>query len=140
MNSWTNQAQNNMVVGQTQFTPYPNVWNNYTQTRLPVYHAEPIHGINAAWQFPMGPNSEIYLPDAEEDIIWWIRTDTNNNKTVQAFDVKPHEEPKPIDMSSLEARLAAVEEWINGKSNKSNAKRNTTTTTNTTTATTEPIN
>jgi len=46
----------------------------------------------AAWQYLMGPNSEIYLPDAEKDIIWWIRTDNNNNRTVLAFDVKPHEE------------------------------------------------
>jgi hypothetical protein len=30
----------------------------------------------------MGPNSEIYLPDADQDIIWWIRTDMNNNRTV----------------------------------------------------------
>lgn len=129
MNSWMNQTQNNTTVGQAQFTPYPNMWSTYNQPRTPIYHAEPIHGVNAAWQFPMGPNSEIYLPDADEDIIWWIRTDANGSRTVQAFDVKPHEEPKPIDTSSLEARLTAVEEWINGKQNKSNAKRSATTTT-----------
>jgi len=77
----------------------------------------------------MGPNSEIYLPDADQDIIWWIRTDTNGNKSVQAFDVKLHEEPKQVDTNDLAARLAAVEEWINGKSNKSNAKRSANATT-----------
>jgi hypothetical protein len=41
------------------------------------------------------------------------------------FDVKPHEEPKQADMNEILARLGAVEEWINGKSNKSNAKRAT---------------
>ena len=115
------------MMGQASFTPYPqqNIWGNYTtQPRLPVYHAEPIHGEMAAWQFLMGPNSEIYLPDADEDIIWWIRTDTNGNRNVIPFDVTPHEKKPQVDMNDLAARLAAVEEWINGKSNKSNAKRN----------------
>jgi len=72
----------------------------------------------------MGPNSEIYLPDAEQDIIWWIRTDIQGNKNVQGFDVTIHKNPKPVNMDEILARLGAVEEWINGKSNKSNTKRN----------------
>jgi len=91
--------------------------------RLPIYKAEPIHGKNAAWQFPMGPNSDIWLPDADEDLIWWIRTDQMGNRTVQPFDVKPHQKQPAVDTNDLAARLAAVEEWINAKSNKSNAKR-----------------
>ena len=129
MNSWMNQTQNNTTVGQAQFTPYPNMWSTYNQPRTPIYHAEPIHGVNAAWQFPMGPNSEIYLPDADEDIIWWIRTDQNGNKNVMGFNVTPLKKKEPIDTEDLAARLAAVEEWINGKQNKSNAKRSATTTT-----------
>ena len=130
MNSWMNQNQNqnNMVMGQTQFTPYQNMWGGYQTQRLPIYHAEPIHGENAAWQFPMGPNSEIYLPDADEDVIWWIRTDANGNRNVLCFDAILREKKQPVDTNDLAARLAAVEEWINGKQNKSNAKRNTTTT------------
>ena len=82
MNTW-NQNNNNMM-GQAQFNPYMTPsWNQYTTQKLPTYHAEPIHGEMAAWQFPMAPNSEIYLPDANEDIIWWIRTDTQGNKTVE---------------------------------------------------------
>lgn len=112
MNTWSqNQNQNNIG-----FNPYS--WN-----RNPIYRADPIHGENAAWQFPIGPNSEIYLPDADEDIIWWIRTDMNGSRTVQAFDVKPHEKPDPVNMQDLMERLTAVEDWINGKQNKSNAKR-----------------
>ena len=124
MNSWTQpqQTYTNNIVGQAQFSPYIGYnWN--VQPKAPVYHAEPIHGANAAWQFPMAPGSEIYLPDADEDIIWWIRTDQNGIRTVQPFDVVLHEEPKPVDTQDLAARLAAVEEWINGKQNKSNAKR-----------------
>lgn len=128
MNSWNQpQQQNNMVMGQAQFNPY---WNSQFPTttgiRGPVYKAEPIHGENAAWAFPIG-GGDIWLPDADRDLIWWIRVDQNGNKQVLPFDVKPHEEPAPIDMNSVLARLDAVEEWINGKSNKSNAKRSATT-------------
>lgn len=140
MNSW-NQPMNNNMMGGASFNAYNNTWNPYANVQprvfnapAPVYHAEPIQGSNAAWQFPMGPNSEIYLPDANEDIIWWIRTDGNGNRNVQAFDIKLHQEPAPVDTNDLAARLAAVEEWINAKSNKSNAKRNAATT-----ATNEPI-
>lgn len=127
MNSWMqNQPQNNnMMMGQASFSPYVNNQPFTYSQRLPIYHAEPIHGENAAWQFPMGPNSEIYLPDADEDIMWWIRTDASGNKNVVALDVMPHKKQPQIDVNDLAARLAAVEEWINGKQNKSNAKRNT---------------
>lgn len=128
MNNFMNQSQpqSQMQMGNASFTPYqqPNMWGNYSQQqRLPIYQAPLMHGENAAWQFPMGPNSEIYLPDADEDIIWWIRTDQMGNRTVQPFDVKPHQKQPAVDTNDLAARLAAVEEWINAKSNKPNAKR-----------------
>lgn len=102
--------------------PYQGMWGNYQQPRMPIYHAEPIHGEMAAWQYLMGPNSEIYLPDAEKDIIWWIRTDNNNNRTVLAFDVKPHEEQSSVDLNEIINRLTILEEKVNAKSNKPNAK------------------
>lgn len=113
-------------MGGANFSPY--AWQTPQQQRLPVYSAQPIHGYNAAMQFLMAPNSEIYLPDAEQDIIWWIRTDNMGNHLVQGFDIKLHQEPAPVDTNDLAARLAAVEEWINAKSNKSNAKRSQPTT------------
>ena len=131
MNSWNQpqqQTNNNMVMGQAQFNPYwginqPNF--NTTGMRAPVYHAEPIHGENAAWAFPIG-GGDIWLPDADRDLIWWIKIDQNGNKQVLPFDLKPHEEAPPVDMNEILARLGAVEEWINGKQNKSNAKRSNT--------------
>lgn len=129
-NYFQTQNQQPLVNGGASFAPYNNPYfPMQQQQRLPVYTAAPIHGENAAWQFPMGANSEIYLPDADQDIIWWIRTDANGNKNVQGFDVKPHQTPVQVDTNDLAARLAAVEEWINAKSNKSNAKRSATTAT-----------
>lgn len=141
MSSWNQSQQNNMVMGQAQFNPYwgvtqPNFTGNYNASgmRAPVYHAEPIHGENAAWAFPIG-GGDIWLPDADRDLIWWIKIDQNGNKQVLPFDLKPHEEPKSVDMDEILARLGAVEEWINGKSSKSNAKRSTTVSANTATPT-----
>ena len=116
-------------MGQAQFNPYsswnfPNAQPRTFNQPLPVYHAEPIHGENAAWQFPMGPNSDIWLPDADTDIIWWIRTDANGNKNVIPFDVMLHEKKPQVDTNDLAERLAAVEEWINAKQNKPNARTN----------------
>lgn len=125
MNSWNqNQAQNNMTVGQAQFSPYWGMAQSTYGMRAPVYHAEPIHGEAAAWAFPIG-GGEIWLPDADKDLVWWIRIDQNGNKQVKPFDVLPHEEKPQVDTNELAERLAAVEEWINGKQNKSNAKRST---------------
>ena len=137
MNSWNqNQTQNNMTVGQAQFSPYWGMAQSTYGMRAPVYHAEPIHGEAAAWAFPIG-GGEIWLPDADKDLVWWIRIDQNGNKQVKSFDVLPHEEKPQVDTNELAERLAAVEEWINGKQNKSNAKRNTASATAIPTATTE---
>ena len=136
MSTWNNQNQNqnNMIMGQAQFTPYwgttqyPQTGNYNATGRGPFYKADPIHGENAAWAFPIG-GGEIYLPDADQDIIWWIKVDQNGNKQVIPFDVMPHKKAEPIDMENILSRLNALEERVNGKQNKSNAKRNTSTAT-----------
>lgn len=121
MNNYINPNQQ-LVTGGAQFNPY--MTTAWPQTnRLPVYAANPIHGKDAAWQFPMGPSSEIYLPDADQDLIWWIRTDNMGNRTVIPFDIMPHEEPTPISLEDIMARLDTLEDKINAKQNKSNAKR-----------------
>lgn len=124
MNSFVNQNQNQYQMGGINFNPYQQQWPMPQQNRLPSYKADPIQGEDAAWQFAMGPNSEIWLPDANEDVVWWIRSDMHGNKTVTGFNITLRQKPQPVDTNDLAARLAAVEEWINAKSNKSNAKRN----------------
>ena len=122
MSSWNQPQPQPNIVGNATFNPY--MMPQYPQYKLPTYKADPIQGENAAWQFPIGPSSEIYLPDNNEDIIWWIRTDNAGNRTVTPFDVKLHEKPEPVDMNKILERLEALEEKVNAKSNKSNAKRN----------------
>ena len=113
---------NNFMNNQTQtYTPMQmpmmQKWN------LPHYETPLLNGRTDANNFSIGPNSSIILPDANEDIVWWIRTDSMGNKNITPWDVTPHQDPKPVDLNALEARLANIEEWINAKQNKSNVKR-----------------
>lgn len=119
---------NNLMNNSNQMQMYaPMQMPTMQRWNLPHYETPLLNGRADANNFNMGPNSSIILPDANEDIVWWIRTDNMGNKTITPWDIAPHQDPKPVDLNALEARLSNIEEWINAKQNKSNAKRNTTT-------------
>ena len=109
----------------TNNIPYANQAPQTQRWNLPHYETPLLNGRNDANNFLIGPNSSIILPDAREDIVWWIRTDNYGNKSVIPWDISLHKEVTPVDLNELQTRLANVEEWINAKQNKSNAKRNT---------------
>ena len=120
---------NNLMNNSNQMQMYaPMQMPTMQRWNLPHYETPLLNGRADANNFNMGPNSSVILPDANEDIVWWIRTDNMGNKTITPWDIAPHQDPKPVDLNALEARLSNIEEWINAKQNKSNAKRNTTTT------------
>ena len=100
-----------------------NMWGRMA---APQFQAPLLHGKTDAEQFNIGPNSSIYLPDADNDFIWWIRTDNYGNKTVLCLDVSIHADKPQIDLNNLEMRLTAIEERLNAKQNKSNSKRRAT--------------
>ena len=120
MGATANNNSNMSYANQYQ-VPQMQRWN------LPHYETPLLNGRMDANNFLIGPNSSIILPDAHEDIVWWIRTDNNGNKTIIPWDISLHQDPKPVDLNDIQARLANVEEWINAKQNKSNTRRNTAT-------------
>ena len=65
---------------------------------------------------PMGPNSEVLLLDETAPIIWLKTTDAGGFPTLTPYDIKLHEEEKPVDYKSLEERLKKLEEMLNAKS------------------------
>lgn len=101
----------------------PYNYNMFNRMGGPHYDAPMLHGRSAAEQFPIGPNSQIFLPDADQNIIWWIKTDNVGTKTITPFAVSLYTEPTPVDLNDLQSRLAALEEKVNVKYNKQNAKR-----------------
>lgn len=87
-------------------------WNQPQQ-----YDIVKVNGENGANAFKMGPNSKILLLDENEPIIWFVQTDGAGYKTITPYDVTPHKTQQPVDLNSLEARIASLEERLNAKSN-----------------------
>lgn len=94
--------------------------NPYLQPqRQEIVH---VNGENGARAYQMAPNSNILLLDDTAPIIWLAQTDGAGYKTVNAYNITPHQPEIPIDTKSLEARITKLEEIINAKSNSSNVK------------------
>lgn len=75
-----------------------------------------VTGRRGAEAMPMGPNSEVLLLDETAPIVWLKTTDAAGYPTLTAYDIKLHEEEKPVDYSELDARLKKLEELLNAKS------------------------
>lgn len=53
--------------------------------------------------------------DGTAPIVWLCQTDGAGYKTVQPFDIAPHQTAPAVDVSSLDTRLTRLEEIVNGK-------------------------
>jgi hypothetical protein len=84
-----------------------------------------VTGRSGAEAFLLGPDSSTLLLDNTAPIVWLVKTDGAGYKSLIPYDIKPHEEEKPVDhYKALEERITKLEETINAKqSNTSNAKR-----------------
>lgn len=76
-----------------------------------------------AYQLPA--DSSTLLLDNTAPIVWLVKTDGAGYKSLSAYDIKPHEEEKPVDhFKELEERISKLEETVNAKqSNTTNARR-----------------
>ena len=123
MNAGMNNYNTNMgVFGQTGMNSYMSSTN---VNNLPRYSIIKVHGYNGADAFQMGPNSQVFLLDDNDPLIWFVQTDGAGYKTITPYDVAPHQTAPQVDVQSLEARVRTLEEQIsNVKSysgpNKSN--------------------
>jgi hypothetical protein len=84
-----------------------------------------VTGRAGAEAYQLGPDSSILLLDNTAPIVWLVKSDGAGYKTLSAYDIKPHEEEKPVDhFKELEDRITKLEETVNAKqSNTTNAKR-----------------
>lgn len=73
-----------------------------------------VNGENGARALQMAPNSNALVMDDTAPLIWLCQTDGAGYKTVQAFDIAPHRAAPAVDVGSLEARIARLEEIVNG--------------------------
>ncbi len=83
-----------------------------------------VTGRAGAEAYQLAPDSSVLLLDNTAAVVWLVKTDSAGYKSLVPYDIKPHEEAKPVDhFKSLEERITKLEETINGKSNTTNAKQ-----------------
>lgn len=108
------------------YPTFPNPFMNYQQplpqpaSIQPRYEIIHVNGRNGAEAMQMAPNSNALLLDDTAPIVWLAQTDGAGYKTLSAFDISPHEEKPAVDLSSLETRIAKLEEKINESNNANN--------------------
>lgn len=71
-----------------------------------------VSGENGARAFQMPPNSSTLLLDNTDSIVWLVQTDGAGYKTVTPYTITPYIPEPPIDVKSLEERIAALEVTI----------------------------
>lgn len=106
-----------------QYAAYsqPN-YINYMPQRQEVIR---VNGRNGAEAYQMAPNSSILLLDETAPIIWLKTTDGASYPTITGYQISPLETKtvtSETDISSLEARIARLEELVNGKSDVTDVK------------------
>lgn len=88
----------------------PNVGQSQPQRQEVVK----VNGENGARAYPIGPNSSAWLLDESGRISWLVLTDGAGYKTVEPYDIQPHQKAPAPDYTTLEDRIARLEEFVNG--------------------------
>ena len=109
------QTLQNMTPMQQSITPLPQQQQEVIK----------VNGRPGAEAYQMGANSSVLMLDMTASIVWLAMTDSAGYKTLQAYDIIPHEEAKQEDaLKSLEERIKKLEERVNnGKSYTADAKQ-----------------
>ena len=61
----------------------------------------------------MSPNSSALIMDSTAPIVWLCTSDSLGNVSSTPYDISQHKDTPPVDMGSVETRLATVEASIN---------------------------
>lgn len=71
-----------------------------------------VNGEPGARAYEMGPNSSAMLLDVCGTIMWAVATDGAGYKSIEPYDITPHQAAPIPDFNSLEARITKLEEVI----------------------------
>ena len=97
--------------------------NNYGMQAPQRCEVIRVNGRNGADAFRMAPNSSILLLDENEPLVWLKTTDGAGYATVAPYRIAPYQQPAPVDLNALDARIRRLEEKLDGKSDDANAER-----------------
>ena len=110
----------------------PNPFNPYQVN--PAFANQNLHPINqnqiikvngrgGAEAYQMMPNSQVLLLDETQPILWLKQTDGAGYPTLNAYDIKPHEEKALPNVNDLEERIRRIEEVLKNEPNNTNLGR-----------------
>ena len=92
---------------------------NPFQQPVPVQPAQQqvvrVNGDNGARAYQMGANSSALLLDESGTMVWLVTSDGAGYKTVNAYDITPHQAEPPKDWTDLENRVKKLEEMMGGR-------------------------
>ena len=127
MNSYNGMMNNglmNNMMGGFNSTPQQDYLSRMSVNNFPRYDIIRVKGQNGAEAFQMAPNSKVLLLDENDPLVWFVQTDGAGYKTVTPYTITPFQPAPPVDLNSLEQRLAALEEKMYAKSyNGANKQR-----------------
>lgn len=108
------------------YTPQPFNQNQFYRQTPQQHTILRVDGENGAHSMQMAPNSEALALDNNAPIVWVLRTDGAGYLSVTPFDISPHQNVPPVDVNSLEQRIARLEGIVNGKSNSESVEQSAT--------------
>jgi len=127
MNSYNGMMNNNNLMGMMNgmnAMPQQDYLSRMSVNSFPRYDIIKVKGQNGADAFQMAPNSKVLLLDENDPLVWFVQTDGAGYKTVTPYTITPFQPAPPVDLNSLEQRLAALEEKMYAKSyNGANKQR-----------------
>ena len=91
--------------------------------QAPTQQVVRVNGENGARAFQIGANSSALLLDESGLMVWLITSDGAGYKTVQAYDIAPHQTAQAPDYGGLENRIKRLEEIVNGYTGNTSAVR-----------------
>lgn len=80
---------------------------------LPQQQAMQVNGKASAEKVQLAPNSSMLAIDTTAPIVWLFVTDAAGAMTRTAYDITPHQEPQPVDVNALMAKMQEMEDRLN---------------------------
>lgn len=105
------------------YTPYQQPFQSAPQ---PVQVTK-VNGENGARAYQIGANSSALLLDESGTMVWLVTSDGAGYKTVMPYDIAPHQSAPAPDYTTLEQRIARLEEQINAATDSTTTSRSKTT-------------
>ena len=95
---------------------YQQRLNQMEQAQLPRCEIIHVNGENGARAFRMAPNSTVLLMDDTAPVVWLVQSDGAGYHTQTPFKIEEYKSEVPIDVRTLEDRIARLEAMINEQS------------------------